>query len=58
VNELKGPLSTAFSELRRRIEGPLADARGWLGAGRIALVIFGVESGYLILLHGFMKKVP
>lgn len=42
--------------LVRSLGHGLWEVRSDLAGGRIARVIFSVERGYLLLLHGFMKK--
>jgi phage-related protein len=42
--------------LCRSLAGGLWEIRSSLTGGRIARVIFCVEKGYMVLLHGFIKK--
>ncbi len=42
--------------LVRSLGNGLWEVRSRLPRGRIARVIFCVEQGYMVLLHGFMKK--
>ncbi len=40
----------------RPLGGGLFEVRSELGGGRIARVIFCIEGGCIVLLHGFVKK--
>lgn len=40
----------------RKLESKLYEVRSNISDGKIARVIFTVVSGYMILLHGFIKK--
>lgn len=42
--------------LCRRLDDGLWEVRSALANGRIARVIFCVQSGRMVLLHGFLKK--
>jgi phage-related protein len=44
--------------LCRSLGGGLWEVRSSLPSNRIARVIFCVEGGHMVLLHGFVKKTP
>ncbi len=40
----------------RKLDSKLYEVRSSISDGKIARVIFTIEQGYMILLHGFIKK--